>query len=99
MASLFKKTGIRLELLTDTDMLLMVEKGTRAAICQAIHKYGKASNKYMKNYDKNFESSYLMYLVANYLYGWVISQKLPVDSFKPIKKLSKFNEDFIKNRD
>ena len=52
-----KKTGVNLELLTDIDMLLMVEKATRGGICQAIHKYTKANNKYMNNYDKNIESS------------------------------------------
>ena len=77
----------------------MVEKGTRGGICQEIHRYTKANNKYMKNYDKNIESSYLMYLDANNLYGWEMSQKLPVEYFKWIKKLSKFNEDFIKNYD
>ena len=53
----------------------------------------------MKNYDKNMESSYLMYLDANNLYGWPVSQKLPVDGFKWIKKSFKFNEDFIKKYD
>ena len=80
-------------------MLLMVEKRTRGGICHAIHRYAKTNNKYMKNYDKNIESSYLMYLDANNLYGWAMSQKLPVDGFKWIKKLSEFNEDFIKNYD
>ena len=82
MASLFKKTGIELKLLTDIDMVLMVEKGIRGGICHAIHRYTKANNKYIKNYDKNKDSSYLMYLDANNLYGWVMSQKLPVDGFK-----------------
>ena len=91
-----KKTGIRLELLTNTDMLLMVEKGTRGDICQARHRYAKTNKKYMKNFDKNIESSYLMYCDANNLYGWAMSQKLPVDAFKWIKKLSEFNEDFKK---
>ena len=77
-----KKTEVKLELLTNNNMLLMVEKGTRGGICQAIHRYAKASNKYMKNYDKNTTSSYLTYLDANNLYGWAMSQKLPVNGFE-----------------
>ena len=53
----------------------------------------------MKNYDKNTKSSYIMYLDANNLYGWEMSQKLPVDGFKWVKNLSKFNECFIKDYD
>ena len=67
-----KKTRVRLELLTDTDMLLIVEKGIRGEICHSMHKYAKANNKYMKNYDKDMESSDLEYLDANNLYGWAM---------------------------
>ena len=56
-----KKTGTKLELLTNTDMLLMVEKGIRGGICHAIHRYAKANNNYMNNYDKNRESLYIQY--------------------------------------
>ena len=80
-------------------MLLIVEKGIRGGICHAIHRYAKANNKYMKNYDKNIESSYLMYLDANSLYGWAMSQILPINGFEWVKELSQFNEDFIKNYD
>ena len=63
-------------------MLLMAEKGIRSGICHAMRRYAKANNKYMKNYDKNIMSSYLMYLDVNNLYGWAISQKCPVNGFK-----------------
>ena len=91
------KTNIELELLTDYDMLLMVEEGIKGGICHSIHRYAKANNKYMKNYNKNIESSYMQYLDANNLYGWAMSQKLPVNNFKRVEDTSKINEDFIKN--
>ena len=96
-----KKRGVKLELLTDNDMLMMIEKGIRGGMCQAVYRHAKASNKYMKNYDKDIESLYLEYLDANNLYGWAMSQKLPVDGFEWIKEddLSKFNESFLKNYD
>ena len=50
-------TGVKLELLTNNDMLMIVVKGIRGGICHAIHRYTKANNKYMKNYNKNIESS------------------------------------------
>ena len=77
-----EKTGIKLELLTDTDTLFMNEKVTRGGICNVVHRCGKANNKYMKNYDKSKESSCLMYFDANNLYGWAMSQKLLVDDFR-----------------
>ena len=92
-----KKTEVKLELLTDIDMLLMVEKGITGGTCHAIHQYAKANNKYMKDYDKNKESSYLKYWDVNNLYGWAMLQKPPVNNFEWIKDTSQFNEDFIKN--
>ena len=99
MASFFKKDKVKLELLINIDMLLRVEKGIWDGICHAIHRYAKANNKYMKNYDKDMDSSYPQYLDANNLFGWAVSQKRPVNGFKWVKKLSKFNECFIKSYD
>ena len=93
------KTGVKLELLTDHDMLLMVENVIRGGICHAIHRYAKANNKCTKNYDENEESSFLEYLDANSVYGRTISQSLPVDGFKFVKNLYKIYKDFIKNYD
>ena len=100
-----KKTNIELELLTDYDMLLMVEEGIRGGICHSIHRYAKANNKYMKNYNNNEQSSYIQYLDANNLYSWAMSKKIPVNGFKwldndktaePSAK-HVINEEFIKN--
>ena len=100
MASMSKKkTNIKLELLTDYDMLLMVKEEIRGGICHSIHGHAKANNKYMKNCDKNKESSYIQYLDANNLYGWVMSQKLPVNGFKWINDVSEIDENLIKNYD
>ena len=92
-----KKTGVKVESLTDINMLSMVGKGSRDGICHVINRYAKVSNKYMKNCNKSKESSYLMYLDANNLYGWAMSQTLPGNGFKWKKNVSKFDEDFIKN--
>ena len=94
-----KKTEVKLELLTDVGMLLMEEKGIRGEICYAIYRYAKANNKYMKNYNKDKEESFLQYLDDNNLYGCAMSQKLPVSGFKWKKNMSKFTEEFIKMYD
>ena len=74
----------------------MVEKGIRGGIGHAIHRYAKANNKYMKEDDKNKESSYLKYWDVNNLYGWAMSQRLPVNIFEWKEDTFQFNEDFMK---
>ena len=75
----------------------MVEEGIRWGICNTIHQYAKANNKYMKDCGKNKEWSYLKYWDVNDLHDWAMSQKLPVNKFEWIEETSQFNEDFIKN--
>ena len=76
-----------------------LKKVFEAAYVIAIHRYAKANNKNMKNYDKSIEASYLMYLDAKNLQGWAMYQKLPVNGFEWVEELSQFNEDFMKNYD
>ena len=91
-----KKTDVKLELLTNYQMLLMIEEEIREGMSQSVHRYANANNKYMKNYNNKIESLYLTYLDVNNLYGW--AQKLPVNGFMWYNKyLSDFNEDFVKN--
>ena len=94
-----KKAGVELELLTDYDMLLMIEEGIRGGICHDVHRYAKANNKYMKNYDKSKESSYIQYLDTNNLHGAAMSEKLPINGFKWVNDISAINKKFVKSYD
>ena len=84
-----KKTKVKLGLLTDFDMLLIVEKGIEGGLCHSIYRYAKVNNnKYMKDFDKNKDSSYLQYWDVYNLYGCRTLQKLPVNNFEWTKKSS-----------
>ena len=97
---MLKMTNIKLELMTDINMFQFIEKGLRGGISYIANRYGKANNKYMKEYDEKAPSKYIMYLDANNLYGWTMSQYLPTGGFrwmtpKQIDKidLAKYKED------
>ena len=94
-----EKIQVKLHLLTDIDMLLIVEKSIRGGICNAVHRYAKANNKYMEDQDKNKESPYLQYWDVNNLYEWVMSQKLLVFNFEWVEDTLQFNKIFLKNYD
>ena len=85
----FKKAEVKCELLTDIDILLMVEKWVRGGICHFINRYATANNKYMKDFDKSKAWSYLRYCE--------ISQTLPGTNSEWAEDISEFDERFIKS--
>ena len=91
--AMLKMTDIKLELMVDIDMFQFIEKGLRGGISYIANRYGKANNKYMKEYDEKAPSKYIMYLDANNLYGWAMSQALPTGGFKWLspKQIEKTN--------
>ena len=95
--AMLKMTKTKLELMSDVDMFLFIEKGMRGGISYIANRYGKANNKYMKNYNPEEASKYIMYLDANNLYGWAMSQYLPTGGFKWLTEkevdLSKFDDE------
>ena len=91
-----KMTGVKLELMTDLDMLLMFEQGIRGGITQAVHRYAKANNPYMGDqYNPKKESSYIQYLRCEQFYGWAMSQPLPIGDFQWVKDVNSITSDMI----
>ena len=80
--AMLKRSNIKLELMTNVDMFQFIEKGMHGGASYIANRYGKVNNKYMKNHDKNAQSKYIMYLDANNLYGWAMSQYLPTGNFR-----------------
>ena len=77
----------------------MIEEGIRGGICHATQLYAKANNKYMRDYDKNKESSYIQYLDANNLYGKAMSEKLPVRGFRWMTDIYRMDKEFVRSYD
>jgi hypothetical protein len=85
--ALFKTTGIKIDALTDPDMYLFFEKGTRGGISMISKRHGAANNPYMGDQYKNYKpDKYLTYLDANNLYGWAMSYPLPTEDFEWMEK-------------
>ena len=80
-------------------MLVMLEEGIRGGICHSVFRYAKANNKYMKDYDENKESYFLIFTDHNNLYGKAMSQKFPVDGFEWVDDISEIDKNFVKNYD
>ena len=80
-------------------MLLKVEKGIRDVICQSIHWFAKANNYYIRDYNYDKESTYLVYWNVSSLYRWTLLRKLSVEDFGWRKDIFTFDEGFIKTYD
>ena len=98
--AMLKMTDIKLDFISDIDMYQFIEKGIRGGISYIANRHGKGNNKCMKNYNENEASKYIMYLDANNLYGWAMSQYLPIGNFKWLSQkqiekldLAKYNDD------
>ena len=91
--AMLKMTDIKLELMTDIDMFQFIEKGMRGGVSYIAHRYGKANNKYMLDYDTKKPSKHIIYLDANNLDGYAMSQYLPTGNFKWLsqKKIDRLN--------
>ena len=94
---MLKMTDINLKLITDIDMYQMVETVLRGAVSYIANRYSKPNNKYMCGYDKDKESSFLMYLDETALYSWAMSQTLPTGGFKWLKEVKW--DDIFKNKE
>lgn len=97
--AMLKMTNIKLELMTDIDMFQFIEKGLPGGISYIANRYSKANNKYMKEYYENKPSKYIMYLDANNLYGWAMSQYLPTGGFKWMTQKQIDNIDLAKYKE
>jgi len=80
--ALLKKTKVQLELLTDINMHLFMEKGLRGGVCMVSTRFAKANNPQCPDYDSTKPNSWVMYLDSNNLYGWAMMQLLPVGGFQ-----------------
>ena len=90
-----KKTGIKLELISDIDKQLFTEKELKGGISNICKKFSKSNNKYMKNYDPTKQSKFIMYLDKNNLYDWGMNQYLPYSEFKWLKNIDNFDVNSI----
>lgn len=86
--AMLKQTGVMIELLTDIDQVLFIERGLRGGICQCSHRYFRANNKYMSDYDENEITKYLMYFDVNGLYGYTMCETLPIANFQWVDSFS-----------
>ena len=91
--AMLRHTVIQLELLTDIDMIMFVERGIRGGISQCSNRYSKANNKYLKDFNPDESTKFITYVDANNLYGWSMTQHMPKGNFKWVENVDN-NFDF-----
>ena len=96
--AMLKCTKVKLQLLTDIDMVVMVEKGIHGGLKQVVKRHAVANHKYLPSYDSTKKTVFLQYLDAKNLYGYAMSQKLPLDGYE-LDNIEKFTSYFVKNYD
>ena len=95
--ALLKKTGVELELLTDYDQHLFIEKGMRGGISMVSKRYAKTNNSLIEGYDSSKPNTHILYLDANNLYGWAMSQPLPTGGFQWVGDCDRLIETITEN--
>ena len=99
-STLMKKTEIELDLISDQYTLEFFERQVRGGICNPIHRYAEANNKYLPNFDKEKPETYIKYLDANNLYGYAMMEKLPTGNFQWLSRaeITDFTSKFLTNQ-
>ena len=91
--AMLKMTKVELELFTEPEQLLFIEQGIRGGVSMISNRHSKANNAYLPDFDPEEETKYIVYLDANNLYGWSMSQPLPIRNFRflPKDEIENFN--------
>ena len=84
--AMLKYTGVELDLISDPDMYLMIERGIRGGVSSIMKRHSEANHKYLDDYDPKKPNKHILYLDANNLYGWAMSKPLPYRNFRWIKE-------------
>ena len=87
--AMLKMTGIKLEIISNINKYLFIEKGLRGGISYIVKRYAKVNSKYMNDYDPKKSLTFISYPDMNNLYGWAMREYLPYGGFKWLKMLMK----------
>ena len=100
-AACLKMTGVEIELMTDIDMAIYIDKGLIDGVSAILHPYSKANNKFCPDFDPKKPINWIKYVDANNLYGWAMIQYLPIGGFKwmDVSDIDNWGEFIVKQDD